>query len=571
MKFSLILTAVLSASFTIAVPRSAHSRRHGLLARAKGPSGTGESHGGGEHPDPVRGRPGAQEHGTEMTHDQVVRLVNKPPDFPIVRLPEFKLTEEEKTPSKGESDVFIHKGTVEEADGETHGDARLKVRVIQGESEGHMAYARAESAVFEEAVYTRPRALSPHPRTLPRRTKALNKFVYYMDKIRSLKPSMLKRRTTLEDPAVESAGYPIPPAQVHLRGRSMSSFSGESDDASIKSESDDASIRSDQSVLDLSFEDNREDPSHGRQSAEFGPVPKPGEPASKIPRKSTPQQLAAKKSLSDAANADKFEPLDPIDHKLNDWKTRTVVEGFVRAETAGLLHTHNVQNNQKRDASDDMTSDEGSTDNSPSSKAAMDKNQADFQNILLAFQSAQANASALLFPLLDQMVAGSNSSMVYDAAWSIYSELTYQPMHIVGPFTYGMNCMDWLEEQMLGTNSSANATLTRLLDAPTSTDRNSTKDLPSDDELAILEYLATHEVLLQLYNNVWDQATKALNGTGLLDQMATLSGYLLPNDTSVATSGFFDQTAQDPNAAYFTDYSHGGAVANQTLGKRYWG
>ena len=162
---------------------------------------------------------------------------------------------------------------------------------------------------------------------------------------------------------------------------------------------------------------------------------------------------------------------------------------------------------------------------------------ADFQTYLAAFNVAQSNVSNLIFPFLDSILNGTNSSIVYDTAWSIYSDLTGSSPVIIGPFMYGMHSLDWIEDQIFG--NSTNSTVSH------------------EDKYAKNEILAFHSVLLDLYNYAWSNGTAAINQTGLLEDMTMLSQYMMPNDTSIMGS-YANYTSPAYDASYFTTY-------NQTL------
>ena len=181
---------------------------------------------------------------------------------------------------------------------------------------------------------------------------------------------------------------------------------------------------------------------------------------------------------------------------------------------------------------------------------------AQFQMYQAAYRSVQSNISDILFPFLDEILAGTNSSLAYNMAWSIWADLTGQPFHVVSPFSNGMNCLDWIEEAWTN-QTNANATAAHGANATMLTTNgtyvNGTNDLP------MLEFLATSMTLLELYEYAWYKASAAANKTGLLQDLATLSGYLLPTDTSIMSPGF-----QDPVNVYRQDLSYF-TVYNRTM------
>ncbi len=177
---------------------------------------------------------------------------------------------------------------------------------------------------------------------------------------------------------------------------------------------------------------------------------------------------------------------------------------------------------------------------------------AQFQAYLTAYQTASAQISSTLFPYLDNILKGSNSSLTYNMAWSLYADLTGAPIHVVSPFFNGLNCIDWIEETWR--NQTHNGTTITVTNS--TTHANTTE--PGAD-IPMLEWLYSARTLLPIYEEVWENMTKAANQS--LTDLATLSLYLQPKDQSIVTSDFMktaNYTAKD--FAYFT-------VRNQTMGK----
>lgn len=156
----------------------------------------------------------------------------------------------------------------------------------------------------------------------------------------------------------------------------------------------------------------------------------------------------------------------------------------------------------------------------------------EYQTYLAAFRTAQSNVSEIITPFLDTMLNGTNSSIVYDAAWSIYSDLTGTSPMIVGPFMYGMHILDWIEDQMFGKGPNVTA-------------------MSESDKFAMDEVLATHSVLLDLYYYAWNNSMAALSKTTLLEDMATLAQYLSTNDTS-ALGTYANYTSPAYDSRFFT-------------------
>ena len=248
------------------------------------------------------------------------------------------------------------------------------------------------------------------------------------------------------------------------------------------------------------------------------------------------------------------------------------------ADQFDLLDVSGTTSYRKHKRDNPITSIQGQEGNSQNG-VTNDTNDlsASFQLYLSAFDSAQSNVSALLFPFLDAIMNGTNSSIVYDAAWSIFSDLTGSGPYVIGPFFHGTNCLDWIEDQLFAnyTSINLNSTSTSL----TAFDLNSTSTSSSGpyanstsnatalalaEEIIVLEYLAVHQVLLDLYNYAWTNGSSTANATGLLADMASLSNYLWPNDTSIA-GAYWNSSTPTYDLKYFTTYNIN-QVPDQTLG-----
>ena len=176
-----------------------------------------------------------------------------------------------------------------------------------------------------------------------------------------------------------------------------------------------------------------------------------------------------------------------------------------------------------------------------------------FQMYEAALNSIQHNISQTIFPYLDQVLAGTNSSLAYNMAWSIWADLTAAPIYIATPFWNGMNCLDWIEEAWIN-QTNANATATHGANASilhaNGTYANGTYNF------ALLEFQATSRVLLELYEYAWYSASSAANKTGLLKDLTILSGYLLPVNTSIESPGFREPVdIRKEDMSYFTIYN----------------
>ena len=174
---------------------------------------------------------------------------------------------------------------------------------------------------------------------------------------------------------------------------------------------------------------------------------------------------------------------------------------------------------------------------------------AQYQIYEAAYASVQSNISEIIFPYLDEILAGTNASLAYDMALSIWAELTAAPVFVTTPFSYGQNCLDWMEEAYIN-QTNANATAAHSTLHANGTYANGTYDF------ALLEFQATSRVLLELYEYAWYNASAAANKTGLLKELAVLGGYLLPVNASIASPRFLNPVNTTMESlSYFTVYN----------------
>lgn len=214
-------------------------------------------------------------------------------------------------------------------------------------------------------------------------------------------------------------------------------------------------------------------------------------------------------------------------------KRRSLSSRQVRTRDSPLSTVKNVL-----DASDNS----GNTD---VNATALAKAQAQFLAYYSAYQSLQTKAAVTVSPILKDMIAGSNSSMLISAAHSIYAEFTGDPTIIVGPFLAGKNCIQSIERRAFSDkNGTQNATalLDALLEKPV-------KELGLV-ELAVLEWFASHEVLRIKYEEAYQKSLKALTANGILSQMETLERYLQPKDTRIWPVGFNTTLVQSSENAF---------------------
>ena len=156
------------------------------------------------------------------------------------------------------------------------------------------------------------------------------------------------------------------------------------------------------------------------------------------------------------------------------------------------------------------TGNQGSTQNS----------QAEFINCINALAIVQDSIEGLLTPTLKTLVAKyNNNTFINTMAQSVYLDLTGSTTSLIGPFNYGMSYMNTSVTDTAPSANSANTTVQPFL------------------------------VLQKIYTEMWVEANKAANSTGLLTQQATLVGYLQTNDTSLYPANFqtVNQNANVPS------------------------
>ena len=194
---------------------------------------------------------------------------------------------------------------------------------------------------------------------------------------------------------------------------------------------------------------------------------------------------------------------------------------------------------KKRSSVLDEIEDSTSKGNSTASKTA------EFQFYLNAYRTVQANISSLIFPFFDTVLNGTNNSLIYDIVWSVYSDLTNSGPQIIGPFSYGMHCFDWMEEAYL--NSTRNSTSSH-------TSSNSSPNGTDAQDPVYQQMLATHYQLIEIYSYVWSNASAIANQTGLLRDLLIFQKYLTPVDPSIMSQDWTSAQSNFDNS-YFTAYN----------------
>ncbi|KAL8847730.1 MAG: hypothetical protein Q9221_007250 [Calogaya cf. arnoldii] len=131
--------------------------------------------------------------------------------------------------------------------------------------------------------------------------------------------------------------------------------------------------------------------------------------------------------------------------------------------------------------------------------------------LLDAYDVVQKNTTDLIWPFIEDMLAASHSSLVYEAAFAVYAHLTMAPVAISGPFAYGMHGFDEYEDRLVESGAS-NETMTMVY--------------------------AIDGILIDLYQAAWQKATATLDATELRDDFDFLADYLDPKDRSLLPGSF---------------------------------
>lgn len=135
---------------------------------------------------------------------------------------------------------------------------------------------------------------------------------------------------------------------------------------------------------------------------------------------------------------------------------------------------------------------------------------AEFRYYIDVYTQLRSNVSELLFPYFDNILNHTNSSSIYEMLRSVHSDLVAAGPWTIGPYSNGADCFDWIEEQLFG--KITNTTL-----------QNDT----------VVGVLVNHDMLSEIYSNIWGNASQIANQTGYLKQMSTVRQYLNPTNISL--------------------------------------
>ena len=193
-----------------------------------------------------------------------------------------------------------------------------------------------------------------------------------------------------------------------------------------------------------------------------------------------------------------------------------------------------------------------------------------YQEYVAAMEVIQGNGSAILFPFLNDMINGSNSSLVYEAAWAVQSDMLSTDEFVLGPFWGGSNSLEDWEDQWLLTHGFYVANDGTIV-IPSNYTANQTR-ITNDTVRELKDMLAVNAILLDKYEAAYSNGSDAVNATGLLGLLDDYSYLLDVNDTSIIPSNELTPNtlttgADDPYFVYgaalrqnWTDWSNATAV-----------
>ena len=154
----------------------------------------------------------------------------------------------------------------------------------------------------------------------------------------------------------------------------------------------------------------------------------------------------------------------------------------------------------------------------------------DIQSYIIAFKYVKSNATNAIWPFLEEMLEGTNSSLIISAAWSIYSHLIPTQWSVIGPFYHGSTSLPTLN--------------------PNYTSNNNHTVMNNSTEIWTYEDLLINQILIEVYRRAWSGAYKALSEAGCLENMDALKGAFSHLNISLP----FDDDEETKIGQFFTKY-----------------
>ena len=165
------------------------------------------------------------------------------------------------------------------------------------------------------------------------------------------------------------------------------------------------------------------------------------------------------------------------------------------------------------------------------------QNSEEVQAYIDAWNIVRDDATDILWPFIEDMLVGTNSTLVITAAWSVYAHMIPTPYTVTGPFHYGWTSLPSQEEAWVKAGNISNSTLNEL-------------------------YLV-NDILIDLYSTAWDGGYAALNSSGVLDDLNWLSETIIAYNTTLPLGGDLNEGDEDPYANFFLSYL--GPVSDEEL------
>ncbi|KAL8666556.1 MAG: hypothetical protein Q9202_001354 [Teloschistes flavicans] len=214
-----------------------------------------------------------------------------------------------------------------------------------------------------------------------------------------------------------------------------------------------------------------------------------------------PKSRHSSSSDSDRSRSPRNSKRSADDDSGFEWRDWVIVE----TDPAGSAGSASTSDNAatKRDAVGQAAHQQaGAESDHPQTNTAEDFKQ-DYMKYLSTYEIIRNNATDLILPFVQEMVNGSNSSLIWDAGWEIMS-LADPALNIMGPMMNGMHNFDSSEADLVA-QGTPEATMNTV-------------------------YLL-HGVMWAMYKETWDNAYDALNASGMIDELDTLNAYLRTNET----------------------------------------
>ncbi|KAL9614963.1 MAG: hypothetical protein Q9167_000605 [Letrouitia subvulpina] len=158
----------------------------------------------------------------------------------------------------------------------------------------------------------------------------------------------------------------------------------------------------------------------------------------------------------------------------------------------------------KRDIVDAATKHQSNAD-SQSKEGQQADNKQGYRDLMQQYDMIRTNATDLIMPILYEMVNGSNSYVVWDAAWEIATLADPSILLFPGPFSQGMHTLDSWEDEVQG----------------------------QVDEETFNGILALNSVIIPLYQDTWKKCNDTLGKAGYIDALDALVNALATNDTTL--------------------------------------